>query len=133
MILLLLSFLRTVVPAIVGAIITELVKLGLTVDPEFEGLLTGGLFATFTGLYYLIVRVIEMKFPIFGVLIGWAKSPDSYSRGPGVDITKPGNELIVTVNPATPSTPIEGTVLPNLNSSVVNNLDRVDGPDHRAE
>lgn len=134
MILLLLSFLRTVVPAIVGAVVAVLVQSGLTVDPEFEGALTAVLFATFTGLYYLVIRVIEMKFPWVGVLIGWAASPDSYSKGPGVDITKPTNELIVTVNQEkSPITPIEGTVLPNLNSSTVSNLDRVPGPDHAKE
>ena len=114
MILLLLSFLRTIVPAIVGAVVAYLVSLGLEVDEDFEKALTAVLFAVFTGLYYLIVRVIEMKLPIVGVLLGYAKSPDSYSKGPGVDVTKPqGNTVEVTVNP---------------------DLDRVkDGPDHKLE
>lgn len=130
MILLLLSFIRTIVPAIVGAVVGYLVSLGLNVDPEFEGALTAVLFAVFTGLYYLIIRVIEMKFPGIGILLGWAKSPDSYSKGAGVDIvSKSETNLAVQVNePAV----IPGTTLPNLNSSVVS-LDRVPGPDHRAD
>jgi len=118
MILLLLSFLRTIVPAIVGAVAAYLVQLGLTVDPEFEASLTAVLFAVFTGLYYLIIRVIEMKFPWVGVLIGWAKSPDSYSRGPGVEVVKPtGNEVLISVSP----------------DHTVETVDRVPGPDHRLE
>lgn len=130
MILLLLSFIRTIVPAIVGAVVAYLVQLGLAVDGEFEAALTAVLFAVFTGIYYLIVRVIEMKFPGIGILLGWAASPDSYSKGAGVDIVQKSEQNIsVQVNePAL----IPGTTLPNLNSSVVS-LDRVDGPDHRAE
>jgi hypothetical protein len=136
MILLLLSFIRTIVPAIVGMVIGFFTTIGLDVDPEFEGALTAVLGTVFMALYYLIVRIIEMKFPIVGVLIGWAKSPDSYSKGPGVEIEKPSGDVHVTVNNAyTESEPtvIPGTTLPNLNSSVVSNLDRAPGPDHRAE
>lgn len=136
MILLVLSFIRTIVPAIVGAVVGYLVSLGLEVDPEFQGALTAVLFAVFTALYYLIIRVIEMKFPMIGVLLGYAKSPDSYSKGAGVDVTsKSENELTVQINNPHTDEPtlIPGTTLPNLNSSVVNNLDRVPGPDHRAE
>lgn len=132
MILLVLSFIRTVVPAIVGQVMGYLtVTLGLVVDPEFEGALTAVLGVAFTGLYYLIVRVIEMKFPWVGVLIGWAKSPDSYSRGPGVDVTsKPEGELNISVT--TKSETAEPTTvtghLANLNSSVLTNLDKGDAP-----
>lgn len=130
MILLLLSFVRTIVPAIVGAVMSYLVSLGLQVDGQFEAALSAVLFAVFTGLYYLIVRIIEMKFPGVGILLGYAKSPDSYSKGPGVDIPSKSDvasSIEITVNqPA-----ISGTTLPGLNSSVVS-LERVDGPDHRA-
>ena len=109
MILLLLSFVRTVVPAIVGAVVGYLVSLGITLDPEFEGAMTAVMFALFTGIYYLLVRVVEMRFPAVGVLLGWAKSPDSYSRGTGVDVvSKSQNEVTIQTS------------------------DRVDGPDHRA-
>jgi hypothetical protein len=130
MILLLLSFVRTIVPAIVGQVMGYLtVTLGLEVDPQFEGALTAVLGTVFMAIYYLIVRVIEMKFPQIGILLGWAASPDSYSKGLGVDITSK-TENTATIEP-TPEA-IVGTTLPNLNSSVVSNLDRVDGPDHRA-
>lgn len=129
MFLLLVSFLRTIVPAIVGAVVGYLVSLGLEVDPEFQGALTAVLFALFTGLYYLIIRVIEMKFPNIGILLGFNRSPDSYSKGSGVDIVAK-DETQVVVN--SDAKVIAGTTLPNLNSSVVG-LDRVPGPDHRAD
>lgn len=135
--LLLISFVRTITPGIVGMVVGWFTALGLTVDPEFEGALTAVLGLTFMGLYYLVVRLIEQKFPKVGILLGYAKSPDSYSQGPGVEITKPQGNPEITVhveNPAIASEPvvIDGTHLSTMNSSVVSNLDRVDGPDPRA-
>ena len=78
---LLASFIRTIVPAIVGTVVGWLVQLGLEVDPEFRGALSTVLSIAFTGLYYIVVRVIEQKVPQLGVLLGYAKSPDAYSKG----------------------------------------------------
>ena len=75
------SIIRTIVPALVGSVTGWLVQLGLEVDPEFRGALSTVLSVAFTGLYYIIVRVIEQKVPALGVLLGYAKSPDAYSKG----------------------------------------------------
>lgn len=78
---LLASFIRTIVPALVGAVSGWLIQLGLEVDPEFRGALSTVLSVALTGLYYIVVRVIEQKVPQIGVLLGYAKSPDAYSKG----------------------------------------------------
>ena len=32
-----------------------------------------------SGVYYLVVRWLEQKFPKLGVLLGWAATPDGYT------------------------------------------------------
>lgn len=119
------SLIRTVTPSIVGAFFAWLLSLGVVMPVEAELGLISFLFAVFTGLYYLVVRLLEEKFPELGILLGFAKSPDSYTKGPGVEITsKPGNELNITVNNPNEET-TEG--LADLL------IDRVPGPDHRAQ
>jgi len=95
------GLIRTVVPAIVGALATWLLSFGLDVGPDAYAGLTAFLGLLFTGLYYAIVRLIEDRVPQAGWLLGLAKSPDSYSKGPGVTMTqKPeGNpEVTITVD-----------------------------------
>jgi hypothetical protein len=103
------------------------VTMGLDVDPQFEAALGAFLGTMFTGLYYLIVRIVEMKFPQVGILLGWAKSPDSYSKGPGVDITKPAGSPDVTVNISQENTTPEDA---QRQAEVYVNR-TTDGPDHR--
>lgn len=98
------GLIRTVVPAIVGALATWLLSFGLDVGPDAYAGLTAFLGLVFTGLYYAVVRLIEDRVPQAGWLLGLAKSPDSYSKGPGVTLTqKPdGNpEVTITVDGAT--------------------------------
>lgn len=92
------GFIRTVVPALVGALAAWFVSLGLDLPADaYEGL-TAGLGLLFTGIYYAIVRLIEDRVPQFGWLLGLAKSPDSYSKGPGVQLTqKPDGNPEVTI------------------------------------
>lgn len=70
------SFIRTYVPIVVGSLISWLATRGLEIDPQ-----TGnGLVVFLTGLliaaYYGIVRLIERKFPQAGVLLGSTKKPE---------------------------------------------------------
>lgn len=70
------SFVRTVVPLIVGAVIGWFVAAGITLDKEFESALTLVLMGVFQALYYLAVRLLEMYVnPRFGWLLGIAKPP----------------------------------------------------------
>lgn len=101
------GLIRTVVPAIVGALAAWLVSLGLELPEEAYTGLTAALGLLFTGVYYAVVRLIEERVPQVGWLLGLAKSPDSYSKGPGVVLTqKPDGNPEVTIK-------VEGGIDPN--------------------
>jgi uncharacterized membrane protein (DUF441 family) len=70
------SLIRTYVPIIVGAIISYLATKGLTLDESAAAGLTAFLTALFSGGYYLIVRLLEQKFPQVGILLGSTKKPE---------------------------------------------------------
>jgi cation transporter-like permease len=70
------SLVRTIVPLVVGAVISWFVTAGIALDPEFETTLTIALTAAFTGAYYVAVRLFETYVsPKFGWLLGLAKQP----------------------------------------------------------
>lgn len=74
------SFVRTLVPIIVGAVLGLFASANIQVDPEFEKLLTAALTLVFTTLYYVAVRLFETYIsPKLGWLLGYAKSPDNYT------------------------------------------------------
>ena len=67
---LLVSLRRTLVPMIVGLIAGSF--LGGYVNPDaLDEVVTGAV----TAVYYLIVRLLESKIPVFGVLLGSRKQP----------------------------------------------------------
>lgn len=100
-----LSIVRTIVPLIVGGALSLWARAGIDVDPAFAEALTAVLFAGFTAVYYVGVRLLETYVaPKLGWLLGAAKSPAVY----------------------TPESPKDVDY-------VLEDLDRVpDGPDHRA-
>ena len=68
-----LSILRTFIPAVVGAVVTVLAKIGAHVD---SAALEVAASTIITGLYYAAVRVLEVKVgPRFGWLLGAPKAP----------------------------------------------------------
>lgn len=70
------SLVRTYVPIAVGAVISWLASVGLDVGADAEVGLTIFLTAIVTGLYYLLARTLEAKWPaIGGVLLGSTKKP----------------------------------------------------------
>lgn len=74
------SIVRTIVPGIVGFFLQLAVTWNLPLDPEFEGTLTALLTLLLTTAYYVAVRLFETYIsPKLGWLLGYAKSPDSYS------------------------------------------------------
>lgn len=121
------SLARTFIPAVVGSILGWFATSGLQVDPALEGLLTVVFMAGFTGLYYAAVRFVEEKFPWVGILLGYAKSPDSYSKGqatPG-ELSNETTLNLTVINPKEPE---------SVTDAVQAAMDRVkDGPDHRLE
>jgi len=66
------SIVRTLVPLVAGWIITYLVSLGFNID---QAALERVLYGVITGLYYIIERFIEQKWPAFGVLLGSTQQP----------------------------------------------------------
>lgn len=66
------SIIRTLVPLVAGWIITWLVAKGFSID---QGALENVLYGLFSGLYYIVVRFVELKWPAFGVLLGVAQQP----------------------------------------------------------
>jgi len=110
-----LSAIRTVVPIIVGGLVSWLITVGVELDAEAQA----GFIVFLTGLlqavYYLVVRVVEQRWPEVGVLLGAAKTPDTYSKGD--DAPTVTADAVAT---ADTSTWVE---LPPLDEP---------GPDHRA-
>jgi len=75
------SIVRTVVPIVVGAVLGWFASVNISIDPEFEGHLTTLLTALLTVIYYVAVRLFETYIsPKVGWLLGYAKTPDSYSK-----------------------------------------------------
>ncbi len=57
------SLLRTIVPVIVGVLLGQAAKLGFNLP---EGAVTEIVTVVITGVYFLIVRVLEQEWPIVG-------------------------------------------------------------------
>lgn len=69
---LLLSLRRTLVPVIVGFLLSQAVRAGFDIPADQ---LTGVIEALITGTYYAVVRVAEQYAPALGVLLGASKQP----------------------------------------------------------
>lgn len=69
------SLVRTYVPIIVGALVAWLATIGLAIDADTAAGLIIFLTGALQGLYYLIVRLLERKFPQIGVLLGSTQKP----------------------------------------------------------
>lgn len=68
------SIIRTVVPAVVGLIVTLALKAGIQLD---DAAVTSVVTSVVTGVYYVAVRLLETKVaPSFGWLLGLAKTPE---------------------------------------------------------
>lgn len=67
------SIRRTLIPLVVGWLLAQAARYGFSIS---EDALTGVLEPIFAGVYYVIVRWLEMKFPKLGVLLGALKQPN---------------------------------------------------------
>lgn len=66
------SIIRTVIPVIVGSVLTWLAAKGIDVDPEQ---VNAWLIPIGISVYYTVVRFLEDKFPALGWLLGLPKQP----------------------------------------------------------
>jgi len=73
------SITRTLLPFLVGGAVSLLSLLGITANADLKATLTS--LATFVigGLYYIIVRLLEKKYPKLGVLLG-VPTPPTYTK-----------------------------------------------------
>lgn len=69
------SAIRTGIPGIAGAVGAFLASKGIEVSPEALAGLISFLTALFSGLYYLVARILETKYPKAGYLLGVPKQP----------------------------------------------------------
>lgn len=70
------SIVRTLIPLLVAAVVTYAAKVGLDVDSAALSSLLGGVVGS---AYYIVVRLIETKFPKFTWLLGSSAQPNGYS------------------------------------------------------
>lgn len=70
------SLIRTYVPIIVGSFVGWLAVKGVSLDPNAIAGLTAFLGGLFSAVYYLVVRLLERKFPQVGILLGSTKKPE---------------------------------------------------------
>lgn len=66
------SILRTVVPLVVGFVVTQLARLGIEMD---TALVASFVTAVISGVYYAVARWLEQKASKWGWLLGKAKAP----------------------------------------------------------
>ena len=69
------SLTRTYVPIIVGAFAAWLITVGIELDANSQAGLIVALTGLLQGVYYLVVRLLERKFPQLGVLLGSTQKP----------------------------------------------------------
>lgn len=66
------SSVRTVVPIVVGLVISWLSGIGIDADPTA---VENGVTVLIMGGYHTLIRLLESKWPWFGTLLGWAVPP----------------------------------------------------------
>jgi hypothetical protein len=86
---LVISAIRTIVAAAVGAFVTWLIRQGWVVDSAVEQPLTEALVVIITGGYYVIVRAIEQVYPQAGWLLGVPKAPTYPASSQSGTVTPP--------------------------------------------
>lgn len=77
-----LQYIRTYVPIAVGGAVAWLLAVTkVDLSGEFAAALIAVLVAASQNLYYVVIRVIEVRFPLIGVLLGFPKSPEYIGVG----------------------------------------------------
>jgi hypothetical protein len=97
------SLIRTWVPVIVGSFLSWLITVGIELDERSSTALITALTGLLIAAYYTAVRLLERRWPQVGVLLGLAKTPDSYSN----DQTIPGAVVEESALPEYPTADVE--------------------------
>lgn len=80
---------RTIVPAIVGAVLSFFATRGITVDSTFREALGFILTAALTGVYYVVLLKLETRWPLAGFLLGSTARPTYVGSSTRKAITGP--------------------------------------------
>ncbi|GHH67673.1 hypothetical protein GCM10017673_15060 [Streptosporangium violaceochromogenes] len=72
---LILSWIRTAVPAAAGSLIAWLTTKGIDVDAEEAAALILAVGGACTALYQVVVSTLQRRWPVVGVLLGSTKVP----------------------------------------------------------
>lgn len=75
------SVIRTVVPFVVGWVVTLLVSKGINVDDNLRTQLASAVTVLVGSAYYIVIRLLEKAKPKVGVLLGAAKPPTYDTTG----------------------------------------------------
>ena len=70
------SLIRTYVPILVGQVAAWLALKGVQLDDATIVASTAALGGLLSAVYYLVVRLLEQKFPQLGILLGSTKKPE---------------------------------------------------------
>lgn len=100
------SLIRTLVPWVVGYLLTLAAKAGLDLP---EGLATELVTVGLGALYYLVVRILETRGKaVFGWLLGAPKAP-TYDATAKKDPSSPTGESAAVASPLPDDTPVKST------------------------
>lgn len=66
------SLRRTLVPIVVGFLLAQAARVGLDLPADQ---LTGVVEALITGVYYSVLRIVELRVPQVGILLGALQQP----------------------------------------------------------
>lgn len=69
------SLIRTWVPVVVGGFVTWLITLGVEIDSEA---LVAALVSILSGVYYALIRALEVRYPWLGVFLGYNRATPQY-------------------------------------------------------
>jgi hypothetical protein len=87
----LIGLVRTAVPAIVGTLLAWLASKGLDLT-QYGNAVNAWLVPVVIGLYYTVARLLERKWPVFGLLLG-AKKQAVYIDQNGLNAPTPNEPL----------------------------------------
>lgn len=118
------SVVRTLVPMVVGGVMSFLATYNLPVPEGTEAALTTGLMAVFSIAWYLLSRLLETYVtPKFGWLLGSDKSPDSYSDE--TPTSSPVSAFLVD-----PDTGVDAVVVDDSTGDVLPEYEPGEGPEY---
>lgn len=95
------AIVRTVVPIVVGAVISWLITRGFDLS-AYENSINAWLVVVVTSLYYALFKWLESKWPVFGWFLGLAKAQPVYVN------PKTGDQLFTADQNVGPANPMGG-------------------------